>query len=40
MRRKLCEAGLYAKIAVKKAKQCQKAQVGQGAHRLDNRVME
>ena len=37
MRRRLCEAGLYSRITVEEAKQCQKALVGQGAQRLDNR---
>ena len=45
VRRRRCETGLYGRIAVKKptveeAKQCQKAPVGQGAQRLDNRAVE
>ena len=44
MKRRLCEGGLYGKIAVKKpveeTKQYQKAPVGQGTQRLDNRTVE
>ena len=43
--RRLCEAGLYGRIAVKKpvfekAKQYQKAPVGQGEQRLDTRAVK
>ena len=40
VRRRLCEAGLYGRITVEEAKQSQKALVGQGTQRLDNRAVE
>ena len=45
LKRRLCEAGLYGRISVKKpllktAKQCQKAPVGPGTQRMDNRAGE